>query len=200
MSAETSDSAAEKQSERQKAPGRIAHMQRLNAERRRRREAGELKEGELGGRPITTGEFALAARIQKGLDPNGLVFPLLAERRDAYLADLGGLANASEKEADMCGDLAAMRLEIRRIDGELLGGRRIPWKRRAHLRDQRLRYALAFKDIAIRLGLQRRAAEVDRTLVIRRWGDSVPSNGQDGKGSSADSEAQDEHKADTSTT
>jgi hypothetical protein len=168
--------AAGAQSPRQPAPGRVAHIQRVNAERKRRRELGELRPGEDGGRPMEHGEYALAERIRRGLDPSGPLFPLLAERREAYLADLGGPGNASEKEADMCGDLASLRLTIRRIDGELHSARRLPWKRRVHLYDLRVRYALAFKDIAIRLGLQRRAAEVDRTVIIKRW-TAEPTNG-----------------------
>jgi hypothetical protein len=91
-------------------PGRVAWMQQVNAEKRRKREQGELKEGEDGGRPLETGEYGLVAKIKKGMDPAGPLFALFAGRRDEYLGDLGGIANASAKEAKLCDYLAFLDL------------------------------------------------------------------------------------------
>jgi len=75
---------------KRKSPGRVAWMKRLHAEGR------AFTSG--GPRP-KHGVRALEDRIRRGLDPGSPLASLHAERRAAYIQDLGGEDNISAMEA-----------------------------------------------------------------------------------------------------
>lgn len=164
-------------------PGRVAWMQHVNEEKRRKREQGELKEGEDGGRPLVTGEYGLLAWIRKGFDLTSPLGSLFARRRDDYLTDLGGAANASAKEAKMCDYLAFLDLMFGLLMAQFSGAKRLSRSQLLELNQGVTRNAVSFGQIAKQLGLKRRQVEADKTVIVRRYATSPdagkPNNGQE---------------------
>jgi len=176
------DTVSEQSAEQRKPhPGRVAWMQHVNEEKRRRREQGEVKEGEEGGRPLDHGEYGLVARIRKGMDPSGPLNVLFAGRRDEYLGDLGGVANASAKEAKMCDYLAFLDLMFGLLMGQFSGAKRLSRSQLLELNMGVTRNAVSFSQIAKQLGLKRRQVEADKTVIVRRYADPVTPRPDDGQ-------------------
>lgn len=144
-------------------------MQHVNEEKRRKREQGEMKEGEDGGRPLEHGEYGLMAKIRKGMDPAGPLHALFAGRRDEYLGDLGGIANASAKEAKMCDYLAFLDLVFGLLMTQFAGARRLSRRDLLELNQGVTRNAVSFSQIAKQLGLKRRQLEADKSIIVRRF-------------------------------
>ncbi|MFI5339843.1 MAG: hypothetical protein ACHQ7N_08390 [Candidatus Methylomirabilales bacterium] len=157
----------------------------MNEEKRRKREQGELKPGEDGGRPLETGEYGLLAKIKKGMDPAGPLYSLFAGRRDEYLGDLGGIANASAKEAKLCDYLAFLDLVFGLLMTQFAGAHRLSRRDLLDLNQGVTRNAVSFSQIAKQLGLKRRQVEADRQIVVRRYAVEPeapkPSNGEEGQ-------------------
>jgi hypothetical protein len=158
-------------------------MQHVNEEKRRKRAEGELEPGEDGGRPLVTGEYGLLARIRKGFDLASPLGSLFAGRRDDYLADLGGTANASAKEAKMCDYLAFLDLMFGLLMAQFSGAKRLSRSQLLELNMGVTRNAVSFSQIAKQLGLKRRQVEADKTVIVRRYaadlGAAKPNDGQE---------------------
>jgi hypothetical protein len=171
------DNTVGEQSERQKSPGRVAHITRVNEEKKRRRERGETVEDEQVGRPLEHGEYALVARYKAGMSPENPVYPLIVKHRDDFLADLGGEENASGKEREGCQQLGFLAVLHRMQIARFGSAKRMSRKDFFELSQAITRTAATFAQIAKQLGFKRQLKDMDkRTIIVRRYSDASTVN------------------------
>jgi hypothetical protein len=145
-----------------------------------------------GGRPLEHGEYALAARYKRGVGPEGPLFPILRQHRDAFLADLGGEANASAKEIQACEYLSFLTVLYGLQVAQLSQAKRMSRREPSDLTQAVTRTAATFGQIAKQLGFQRRQVEVSREIIVRRFASAPDVVGKDSGQGQAGAAVQDD--------
>ncbi len=158
--------------EKAKAPRRVENMRRINREGL----AGP------GGRRVTTGDYALAARWKAGVSPESPLYPIIRGNRDKFLADLGGEGNASAKEAQLCEFLGFQQLRYGDLLAKYTMAKGMSRRELLEFNQAATRLELAFTQIADKLGLPRRLKDVDREIVIKKFAEAPPPERQEPPG------------------
>lgn len=115
---------------------------------------------------LTHGTAALAVMLKRGLSLDHPVGRLLAERRNLYLADLGGPAACSNMEMGLCDRLAKLDLFECLLDARLTDPvtgrtRQMSWARLQSLGLLRVRLGDSYARMCGALGVKRREKLID---------------------------------------
>ncbi len=153
-----------------KSEGRRQHMLRLLAERK------------VTGQTLKHGIRGLEDRIRRGLDPDTPLAVLHAERRAAYIQDLGGEATVSAMEAGIADRLADLDLVRGLLNTQRAGAKKMSLKALHDHVQAVTRNVVAYVQAAKAIGPGRREKPTDKTVLVRRYAvepSGGPSNGQD---------------------
>jgi hypothetical protein len=134
----------------------------------------ETRQAGRGGRPLKSGEFALAERLSRGLDAAGPLAILHAERRTRYVGDLGGEENCSAMELRVCDRLADLDLLRGLLNVQRDASKRMSLTKLEAFAAAVSRNAVAYLQAVKTIGPGRRAKDADRTVVVRRWSAAEP--------------------------
>ena len=147
-----------------KSPGRVAAGKRVQA-------LGLA----MGGRRPTHGRRALAELLKRGLEEGSPIAALQREAEDAYLVDLGGAEQASSMDKGLVRRLAILDLDLALLLAQRDGAARLSKEQASRLSQDLARNSSAYTALVKTLGGPgRRARDMDKTVVVRRWTDPKP--------------------------
>ncbi len=144
-----------------------------------------------GGRKLGHGEYALAERLKRGLDPDTPLAVLHGEQRAKYIADLGGEEHLSNMEAGICDRLADLDLVRGLLTAQRQTGKRMTAVQLVNHVQAVTRHVLAYVTAVKAVGPGRRQKDTDREIIIRRFASEPITQSE---GASNDGEAQGGHK------
>lgn len=125
------------------------------------------------GNALSHGARSLERLLKEGLEPTHPIGVLLHQRRECYVADLGGVENLSAMELGIVErmtklDLFEALLDARLIDGKTGRTRRLSWARVHSLGLLRARLGDSYARMATLMGLRRREKPTEDIVEAAR--------------------------------